>query len=1707
PIGISSRALQVRGLVPQSALYRSVPLTATSTRTAASRTAASRTAAAQTANPAVNPAGTVPTSRSMLTGADGAWSFPGIAAPGYYLATFAKAGYQTQRFVINAAETVATQPLVVSLNPGQGSLSGTVTGPRGPVGGAQMTITDGTNTITTSTASTGADVGRWTVTGLSTPSTYLITASKDGLGTESKLLPLGAGATATASLTLREGVGSIVGLIQGPDSNGVVGGIGAATVTATDGTLSRTATTITTSGLAGRFNLTALPSPGKYTVTVSATGYQSATQVVTLKAGASSVPASATLVSSSATIGGVLKTNDPTSDGTGGGLVLTNSANTYKTLAGAAGSFRFNGVAPGSYVLSAELYGFTTSYLNVKAVAGLSNLNNVLTVNVIPNGVLPTTSFIKGQVTDARAGGHITCPVVTPAKPDCLLIAIDGGPFADGIDPANEYLAPTGGTGLQPGLHTITAYAPGYQQASVKVQVPLNATVNAPAISMYPAPIIKGTISSAVGQAVTLGSAASGNTPAVKANPVCVFAVVVGTTPTAAQLTCTRYSVPATAENPGCPTAQLSVPPSPTDVVCVQADVNGRFSLTVAQNGGYSVYVTPADDEYRSVPSAQLVLPLGGTVEYDATLHRKGRIDVSVLVRNGTGNTGTLIAAPAGISVRLTANGANGVTDVAPARTTDNTGSVHFDHLPPGSYTLQATAASGSGSVAAPITDDQQIGYVLSLADPLTQVVGQVVSSIGGATPTPVRDATVQVSGTLFYLLGIFPIPGPVVTVTTDSQGCFALANNPPAVGGSVTLPPVAAPDTRPCQSVTMTATASPVTQATLASTQVAATISRTGYQTIDLPSVAVTQTGVTTFTLAPDAVTFAGSLSVDPSATDLSAAGIATTSQPPGSGTINISSDAQGQLVWHDSNFPGDNRILPGNYTISASLPGFVGTTVSFRCEAATPCTPDLSAFKLTQLTGLQVAAVDSGGGAVAGATYTLSVNGVAQSPQSTSGTSVIFPNLQPNPSPSSTTYAVRIQAAGYRFDSFGSGGQQISCTPGGQTTATSGSAIRVTAASAPTSCTATLTRLGVIAGTVTAIPTPSAVQSPSNPSGSATLVAVKCSGTGANPADLITATGDGTTPCAQVDNSKTYTTSTNPDGTFRIAGNATLAGLATGWYRVTVSSLGYDSPSSAANKYVLVRATSTDTAFNPTISATPVKYTVKVQDRNSSPITGLTVTLVDSNDTIIATAVESATHGSYVFTALSPTTGRIKVIGIAVPTSYFATTVTVGGGDQSMTVTTDLNASVVSGYTMAAIGMDAAVTSNIGDVTVQIGTFSNNTFTVGTGTDNQPMTTTSSSSLATLGSYAFNNVPDGANWVVLAVGADRTGGISGYLSAQASVPVTHSQTTPQTTLTLPAVSHDVTVSVSSSVGNALAAPVTLNPVTPLPTGTARSILSATLAPTTGVPGGYSVVFSKVPFGTYTVGIDLSATGHGGVLTGGQNTLVLSASTPGPVSDAFTLSEGGLDLSVTTTAKAPDLPLAQVRLTVRKVGASTDIFTATGFDTNQAGPVAIYLPPGLYNVTATPLATAGPGWSAVSTTSPASVQAGATVAKPLTLTEVGPLPLVVHITRNGHNFTFGGTTDTATITLLPLQNQTVPAAYAAAVNANSTGNFTFTGLAPGLYQITTVVTSTPAATTANPTPTAITYNGTTDPTNITLVAGQAGDGGDGQTFNLDAIP
>ena len=71
--------------------------------------------------------------------------------------------------------------------------------------------------------------------------------------------------------------------MQGTDSLGVTGGVGGATVTATDGKITRTATTVT-SGPVGRYTLPALPAPGKYTVTIALDGFLAQTQQVQLRA-------------------------------------------------------------------------------------------------------------------------------------------------------------------------------------------------------------------------------------------------------------------------------------------------------------------------------------------------------------------------------------------------------------------------------------------------------------------------------------------------------------------------------------------------------------------------------------------------------------------------------------------------------------------------------------------------------------------------------------------------------------------------------------------------------------------------------------------------------------------------------------------------------------------------------------------------------------------------------------------------------------------------------------------------------------------------------------------------------------------------------------------------------------------------------------------------------------------------------------------------------------------------------------------------------------------------------------------------------------------------------------------------------------------------------------------------------------------------------
>ncbi len=314
--------------------------------------------------------------RSTVTNDDGAWAFAGLGTSGHYLVTLSKAGFRTERRVVDAA--TAAEPLEVSLQAGDGQLSGRVTGPDGPVGGAELTLTDGTVTVTTSTSTTG-EVGRWSVDGLSTPSTYLVTAVAEGLGAGSALLPLEAGGSAEQDLELRRGVATLTGQVTGRDATGRTRGLGGVTVTADDGETSRSATTITTSeeaGPLGVYTLPDLPIPGSYTVTVSGPGHLTQTRQLELTdRGQGLHRLDARLSRAGGEVQGLV--TDADGEPLAAGLMLTDDEGTaYKVMSRAgegAGGFRISGVAPGSYVLSAEVFGHVTGYARVEVAAARSS--------------------------------------------------------------------------------------------------------------------------------------------------------------------------------------------------------------------------------------------------------------------------------------------------------------------------------------------------------------------------------------------------------------------------------------------------------------------------------------------------------------------------------------------------------------------------------------------------------------------------------------------------------------------------------------------------------------------------------------------------------------------------------------------------------------------------------------------------------------------------------------------------------------------------------------------------------------------------------------------------------------------------------------------------------------------------------------------------------------------------------------------------------------------------------------------------------------------------------------------------------------------------------------------------------------------------------------------------------------------------------------
>ncbi len=313
---------------------------------------------------------------TATTDAKGAYVVSGLPAPGHYQVTITAPGYLPSTYTVQIAGGQDRFAPAVLLSAGDSSISGVVTDQQthAPLGGVTVTTTEAGQTVTLGTPTIGS-VGTYTLTGLRTPQTYVITFSKPGYAPYTTVQDLKAGqAAVTLPIALVGGTDIVQGRVVTAGSGGGTVGVGGATVTV-GGTAAPVTTTTVTAGPGvspsgvGAFQITGLPTPGTYTLTVTAPGMAPQTVPVTLTAEAAAASLTITLGDATGALTGSVSVPVGTSVA-GVTVTVTNGLNPTVTQTDSTGSFTVADLPPGTYAVTASGTGLTQRTAIVTVVAG-----------------------------------------------------------------------------------------------------------------------------------------------------------------------------------------------------------------------------------------------------------------------------------------------------------------------------------------------------------------------------------------------------------------------------------------------------------------------------------------------------------------------------------------------------------------------------------------------------------------------------------------------------------------------------------------------------------------------------------------------------------------------------------------------------------------------------------------------------------------------------------------------------------------------------------------------------------------------------------------------------------------------------------------------------------------------------------------------------------------------------------------------------------------------------------------------------------------------------------------------------------------------------------------------------------------------------------------------------------------------------------------
>jgi hypothetical protein len=305
---------------------------------------------------------------TVAVGPDGTFSFPEVPSPGVFQLIVEAPGFapETRDVVLQPGQELGG--IKISLRPGNGIISGTVSGPGGPLGGARVVATDGSRAIETVSLTEGA-VGTFTLRDLATPGQYTVTVTRDGYTSEATAVTLDPNqTTATVDARLVPATGSIQGrsLLEGQPGRGLV-------VSINGGDVNRTTAVISQGPAAGSYGFYGLPAPATYTLTFSGADTIPQVRVIDLDPTNGTENASGIDVSLSperTSVGGIVR-DENGNPAAQANVTLSNGADSFNFLTAdvPTGQFEFSNIAPGAYTLTASRVGSVavTSLVNVSA--------------------------------------------------------------------------------------------------------------------------------------------------------------------------------------------------------------------------------------------------------------------------------------------------------------------------------------------------------------------------------------------------------------------------------------------------------------------------------------------------------------------------------------------------------------------------------------------------------------------------------------------------------------------------------------------------------------------------------------------------------------------------------------------------------------------------------------------------------------------------------------------------------------------------------------------------------------------------------------------------------------------------------------------------------------------------------------------------------------------------------------------------------------------------------------------------------------------------------------------------------------------------------------------------------------------------------------------------------------------------------------------